>query len=83
MDANPTPNISWEKDGVLISQTSEEYATSHDGARATLSIKRIYPEDEGEYTCIATNSIGKTFSSACIIVDGGFLMSVAGGGATG
>lgn len=70
VDANPTPSISWEKDGVLISPNSEEFLTSYDGTKATLSIKRVYPEDEGEYTCIALNTIGKTFSSACIIVDG-------------
>lgn len=70
VDANPTPTITWEKDGVLISQNSEEYSTSYSGSRAMLAIKRIYPEDEGEYTCVASNTCGKTFSSACIIVDG-------------
>lgn len=70
VDANPQPTITWEKDGFAISPDSEEFITNYDGSRATLSIKRVYPEDEGEYTCIAANNIGKTFSSACIIVDG-------------
>lgn len=53
-------------------QTNEDISTSYDGERAILTIKRVYPEDEGEYRVTASNSIGKTVSSACIIVDGMF-----------
>lgn len=69
VEAEPQPIIIWEKDGRKLQQ-SNDFNTSYDGGRAILSIKRVYPEDEGEYKCIASNSIGKTFSSACIIVDG-------------
>lgn len=62
--------ITWEKDGKKLLQTSEDLSLSYDGERCILTIKRVYPEDEGEYRCIASNSIGKTVSSACIIVDG-------------
>lgn len=44
--------------------------TSFVDGKAVLSIKRIYFEDEGVYTCVAVNSIGRSFASACIIVDG-------------
>lgn len=62
--------ITWEKDGKKLIQTSEDLSLSYDGERYILTIKRVYPEDEGEYRCIASNNIGKTVSSACIIVDG-------------
>ncbi|KAI8127587.1 smooth muscle, Myosin light chain kinase [Lucilia cuprina] len=45
----PEPVIIWEKDGRVLPS-------------ATLSIPRVYPEDEGEYTCIAKNNIGRTLS---------------------
>lgn len=70
IEAKPEPEVHWEKDGKELNENSEDFSTSYDGERAILSIKRIYPEDEGEYTCIASNSNGKTISSACIIVDG-------------
>lgn len=62
--------IIWEKDGKKLLQPSEDFSLSYDGERCVLTIKRVYPEDEGEYHCIASNNIGKTVSSACIIVDG-------------
>ncbi|XP_045034081.1 myosin light chain kinase, smooth muscle isoform X2 [Daphnia magna] len=34
-----------------------------------LSIRRVYPEDEGEYTCVAYNELGSDSTSACLIVD--------------
>jgi hypothetical protein len=37
---------------------------------ARLSIRRVYPEDEGEYTCVAYNELGSDSTSACLVVDG-------------
>ncbi|XP_033149170.1 myosin light chain kinase, smooth muscle isoform X4 [Drosophila busckii] len=68
VEAMPEPYIIWEKDGHVI-PSDKDYVMSYDGIKATLSIPRIYPEDEGEYTCVAKNSVGRTLSSACIIVD--------------
>lgn len=70
VEAKPEPIIIWEKNNKKLTQTSNDFSTSYDGERAILTIKRVYPEDEGEYKCIASNSIGKSISSACIIVDG-------------
>lgn len=47
-----------------------DFSTEFSPPVAKLNIKQIYPEDEGEYTCVAYNELGKTFTSACIIVDG-------------
>lgn len=68
MEALPEPIIIWEKDGHVL-PSGKEFAISYDGIKATLSIPRVYPEDEGEYTCVAKNNIGRTLCSACIIVD--------------
>lgn len=75
VDATPEPIIMWEKDGRKLQQNNDDLSTSFDSGCAILTIKRVYPEDEGEYKCIASNSIGKSVSSACIIVDGMLLKS--------
>ncbi|XP_055374489.1 myosin light chain kinase, smooth muscle isoform X2 [Condylostylus longicornis] len=67
--AVPEPIIIWEKDGRVLSSTCKDFEMRYDGEKATLSILRVYPEDEGEYTCIAKNNIGRSFSSACVLVD--------------
>ncbi|KAH8390355.1 hypothetical protein KR200_010964 [Drosophila serrata] len=68
VEADPEPFIIWEKDGRVV-PGDRDYVMSFDGTKATLSIPRVYPEDEGEYTCVAKNSVGRSLSSACIIVD--------------
>ncbi|GAB0100344.1 muscle M-line assembly protein unc-89 [Sergentomyia squamirostris] len=64
----PEPNIFWEKDGRLM-QMGNDFTSKFDGERATLHLAKVFPEDEGSYTCIASNTIGKTYSSAVLIVD--------------
>ncbi|XP_014087258.3 myosin light chain kinase, smooth muscle isoform X2 [Bactrocera oleae] len=68
VEALPEPVIIWEKDGRVL-PSGKDFTMSYDGIKATLSIPRIYPEDEGEYTCVAKNNLGRALSSACIIVD--------------
>ncbi|KAK0397324.1 hypothetical protein QR680_002087 [Steinernema hermaphroditum] len=47
----PPPDISWTKNGRIVSQN------------ATLSFDKIDSADQGEYICLAVNSEGKTESS--------------------
>lgn len=37
-----------------------------------LEISRVYPEDQGEYTCVATNGGGTASCSATLTLDGEF-----------
>lgn len=41
-----------------------------DGSTARLTILQVYPEDEGEYACVAYNELGRASTAACLIVDG-------------
>lgn len=69
VDGTPEPNVFWEKDGKILHDESIDHSQHFDGKRATLSIPRIFPEDEGNYCLVASNSMGRVKSSACIIVD--------------
>ncbi|KAH1008358.1 hypothetical protein HUJ05_008917 [Dendroctonus ponderosae] len=64
----PPLDIRWEKDGKIV-RLSGDFSADFDGERAKLSIAEVYPEDEGEYSCIAFNQLGKAVTSACLIVD--------------
>jgi Immunoglobulin I-set domain len=47
-----------------------DLVAEYNGSTARLTILQVYPEDEGEYTCVARNDLGKVNTSACLIVDG-------------
>lgn len=46
-----------------------DFKADFDGQIAKLRIEKVYPEDEGEYTCVAYNELEKAVTSACLIVD--------------
>ncbi|XP_014296942.2 titin isoform X1 [Microplitis demolitor] len=68
LHAKPEPNIRWEKGGKIL-PLGGDFTADFDGETSRLSIHHVYPEDEGEYTCVAYNELGKAFTSACVIVD--------------
>lgn len=70
LEGQPEPNVFWEKDGKIIHDKCQDYRQSYDGKIAKLSIKRIYPEDEGVYTIVVCNRMGRAKGSCCILVDG-------------
>jgi hypothetical protein len=47
-----------------------DFSAEFDGDTARLHIHQVYPEDEGEYTCVAYNELGRALTSACLVVDG-------------
>uniref|UniRef100_UPI003AADEB64 vascular endothelial growth factor receptor 1 n=1 Tax=Centroberyx gerrardi TaxID=166262 RepID=UPI003AADEB64 len=63
----PLPTITWYKNEGTLSQGSGIVITPEDGA---LHIDRITVEDQGLYTCQATNERGSAESSAYIWVSG-------------
>ncbi|XP_070841804.1 vascular endothelial growth factor receptor 1 isoform X2 [Chaetodon trifascialis] len=63
----PPPTITWYKDERALSQGSGIVISPEDG---TLHIDRITGEDQGLYTCQATNERGSAESSAYIWVTG-------------
>lgn len=53
---DPEPQITWSKNGKSIS-SSEIMDLRYKNGVATLTIHEVFPEDEGVFSCIATNSI--------------------------
>ncbi|XP_025160955.1 titin homolog isoform X2 [Harpegnathos saltator] len=62
------PLVRWERGGKIITMVGD-FNGEFDGETARLNIQHVYPEDEGEYTCVAYNDLGKAYTSACLVVD--------------
>ncbi|RVE57825.1 hypothetical protein OJAV_G00203040 [Oryzias javanicus] len=60
--------ISWFHKDKEIKQ-SEFFRMSQFDDSCQLEISRVYPEDEGEYTCVATNAAGRVSCSATLTLD--------------
>lgn len=61
--------ISWFHKEKEIKQ-SDFFRMSQFDDSCQLEISRVYPEDEGEYTCVATNNAGTASCSATLTLDG-------------
>lgn len=68
----PDVKISWFHKDKEIKQ-SEFFRMSQFDDSCQLEISKVYPEDEGEYTCKATNNAGTVSCSATLTLDGEFL----------
>jgi len=64
---DPEPQITWSKNGKAIS-SSEIMDLKYKNGTASLTIKEIFPEDEGVFTCTATNSIGSVETKSKLTV---------------
>jgi hypothetical protein len=63
VEGDPEPQITWMKNEKMVT-SSEVIDLRYKGGIASLTIAEVFPEDEGEYVCTATNSIG-TVSTTC------------------
>ena len=62
---NPTPSISWTKNGSAVN--SPRIRLSSD--KKQLTITNVNRDDKGEYRCVANNSIGAVVSSNAAVLD--------------
>lgn len=68
VEASLQPQIKWKKGDSPIA-LGGDFSADFDGRVARLTINQVYPEDEGEYVCEASNEVGKAVTSACVVVD--------------
>ena len=65
VDGNPEPSIDWTKDNVALNITADpDLSQSNSGKVHLLEIQNVYRSDEGQYRCVANNSIGSATSEA-------------------
>lgn len=63
----PEPSISWLKDGVALEVSRGDYRLSGDGS---LKVRKVGLDDEGVYTCRASNVAGQDEANIQILVQG-------------
>ena len=64
----PEPEIEWFKDGKLVRE-SYRFKLEFDGNRSVLTVKDAKQTDDGEFTCTATNKVGKVSCTIELVVD--------------
>lgn len=67
--ANPPPEIIWLHNGKEIQET-EDFHFEKKCSEYSLYIQEVFPEDTGEYTCVAWNDSGEARTHATLTVQG-------------
>ena len=68
--AQPSAEIIWDKDGDLIGDDSAFRIDYYGDGRATLYVPEAFVDDQGSYTCTATNTLGTCRTSARLNIEG-------------
>lgn len=66
----PDPNVTWFKDNQQLHESSKFRMNVNPDNTCVLAIENVDLEDEGSYTCTATNSAGKDTCSGKLTVNG-------------
>lgn len=67
----PSPRIRWFHNGQEVVKSADfEIIIDYDKGVSMLIIIEVFPEDEGEYTCVASNKIGETITTCRLTILG-------------
>lgn len=66
----PTPKVEWQHDGEVVHESKDIFTQQDNSGLCLLTIKEVFPEDAGEYVCVAQNKIGEAVSRCIVTVDG-------------
>ncbi|XP_049514067.1 titin-like [Dermacentor silvarum] len=61
--------IRWTHEGRPVTNTKNKYAAPLTGSIATLTIEKVTAEDVGNYTCSASNDVGRDTVTATLMVE--------------
>ena len=65
VEGDPQPNIKWTRNNkTLDTEANSKLTTSSSGKTHSLRIQVVHRSDEGQYRCVANNSIGNIISTA-------------------
>lgn len=67
----PSPRIRWFHNGQEVLKSVDfEITIDYDKGVSMLIIVEVFPEDEGEYTCVASNKLGETITTCRLNIIG-------------
>ena len=72
----PVSEVSWEKDGTVISRNgsvengSRGDITHFNDSTVQLTVRRSISDDSGNYTCVVINTIGNSSATTSVIIQG-------------
>lgn len=66
VDGNPAPSISWTTDGFQVNTTINS-RISFSADKKQLTITKVKRTDNGNYGCVANNSLGNATSDAATV----------------
>ncbi|ETN58767.1 novex-3 (titin isoform) [Anopheles darlingi] len=67
--AKPLPKVHWYHNMQLIRETKDKQVHQDSTGHCQLTISEVFPEDKGEYTCVAANKIGEAICRATVNVE--------------
>lgn len=67
---HPTPKIQWFRNEEPLEESKGVSILQEANGRCVLTISEVFPEDAGEYTCLATNKIGESSSTVSVFIEG-------------
>ncbi|XP_077176550.1 myosin light chain kinase, smooth muscle isoform X1 [Paroedura picta] len=68
VSADPLASVTWSLDGKVI-KSSKFIVLSQEGSLCSLTIDKVFPEDEGQYKCIAENASGRAECACSVLVE--------------
>ncbi len=66
----PTPRTMWYHNNQPVKESREIIIYQDANGVCKLSINEVFPEDEGLYTCVASNAIGEAVCATSLVVEG-------------
>ncbi|XP_011704408.1 PREDICTED: titin [Wasmannia auropunctata] len=69
VEGKPTPRVEWYHNDMPIKEGKEITIVQDMEGVCSLAITEVFPEDAGEYTCRAVNSVGETVCTSSLIVE--------------
>lgn len=72
VQGTPTPKIEWLRNQEPIKENPAIRVQQDSGGTCHLIIDEVFPEDTGEYTCIARNNIGEAVCKCMLTVESMF-----------
>ncbi|KAL1402939.1 hypothetical protein pipiens_005861, partial [Culex pipiens pipiens] len=67
--AAPLPKVQWYHNQQQIIETKDKQIHQDSTGRCVLTISEVFPEDTGEYTCIASNKLGEAVCKTSVNVE--------------